>query len=148
MPGMSATRFVEAAGPDRLVDLSFAGVQPGDRFRAHVSASGVIRLTPATSGHRQWPCEDWSREKGHPPHEFTNVQHEQAICPGWPLPPTAYYRHRDGKMVHRITCRHAVGGGPWQYAAGFTADDIVTALASHPWLHACRVCRPDREDSQ
>lgn len=104
-------------------------------------------VAPAAPGPaRRWPCEDWSREKDHPPHEFTSVQDEQARCPGWPLPATGYCRTRAGAMVHRISCRHAASGSPWLYAAGFTADEIITALASHPWLRACRVCRPGQQD--
>lgn len=54
-----------------------------------------------------------------------------------------YRRSRTGDTVHRADCARAKTALDWTFADGFTADDIVQALANYPWLKPCQFCRPD-----
>lgn len=55
-----------------------------------------------------------------------------------------YRRSHDGARTHRAGCRYATPSStvPWHYADGSTNDEMLQALAAHPWLKPCRVCKP------
>lgn len=56
-----------------------------------------------------------------------------------------YVRSADGIRVHRADCRYVTAGhAPWNYADGFTDDQMLSCLASARWLLPCQLCKPGR----
>jgi len=56
--------------------------------------------------------------------------------------PGKYRRDLTGKTIHKDGCsRLRSGGKEWDYADGFTAEDIRRELEEHPWLHVCATCK-------
>lgn len=57
-----------------------------------------------------------------------------------------YRRNLSGKVVHRADCRtlSPQQGMPWVYADDMTPPQVGQVIRNHPWLRACRICRPDQ----
>ena len=49
-------------------------------------------------------------------------------------------RSRDGRVIHRSSCRHA--RAPWPYADTLSDDELLNAKLYNGY-RICRVCEPD-----